>query len=169
MTVAKQRCLLRAGMCLLVLLLAALLTACSHLTSEVGRPLPPKPAALTIGRSHLSDVLGTAGPPSRISSAAGGFAMLYEHNRVDEKQLGFSINLPVLYLFKFVGAKSWLEHQAWLVTFDTNGIVRGWGEEHWRTSLGRGAGVQVLVTVSSLVDSSQVRRSNTLMPRVSSP
>ena len=84
--------------------------------------------------------------------------MLYEHNNVEEKQLGFSINAPVLYLFKFVGAKAWLEHQAWLVTFDTNGVVRGWGEEHWRTALGWGAGAQLLVTVSGLVDSSQVRR-----------
>jgi hypothetical protein len=148
----------RAAILLLVFPLSALLSACSHLTSEVGRHLPPKPAALVIGKSHLSDVLGVVGPPSRISAAAGGFAMLYEYNAVEEKQLGFNIDIPVLYLIKFVGAKSWLEHQAWLVTFDTNGIVRGWGEEQWRTVLGRGAGAQILVTVSSLVDSSQVRR-----------
>jgi len=137
---------------------SAVLMGCSHLTSEVGRPLPSKPAALVTGSSQLSDVLRTVGPPSRISATAGGFTMFYEYNGVDEKQLGFNINAPILRLFKIVGARSWLEHQAWLVTFDTNGIVRGWGEEHWRNPLGRGGGVQILVTVASLVDSSQVRR-----------
>ena len=135
-----------------------LLNGCSHLTSEVGRPLPEKPSDLEVGKSHLSDVLRIAGPPSRISAAAGGFAMLYEYNGVEEKQLGLNINLPILRFFKFVGAKSWLEHQAWLVTFDTNGIVRGWGDERWRNLFGKGGGAQILVTVSSLVDSSQVRR-----------
>ncbi len=83
--------------------------------------------------------------------------MLYEYNAVDEKQLGISINLPLLQWFKFVGAKSWLDHQAWVLTFDTNGVMRSWGEEHWRNVLGKGGGAQILVTVSSLVDSSQVR------------
>jgi hypothetical protein len=135
-----------------------LLPGCSHLTSEVGPRLPPKPAALVLGSSHVSDFLRTVGPPSRISATAGGFAMLYEFNGVDEKQLGFNVNVPILNLFKFVGAKSWLEHQAWLVSFDTNGIARAWGEEHWRNVFGRGGGVQILITVASLVDSSQVRR-----------
>jgi len=84
--------------------------------------------------------------------------MLYEYNGVVEKQLGFNVDFPVLRWFKFVGAKSWLEHQTCLVTFDTNGIVRAWGEEHWRTPLGSGGGAQILVTVSPLVDSTQVRR-----------
>jgi len=131
---------------------------CSHLTSEVGQPLPRKPTDLVIGSSRVADVLSTVGPPSRISATAGGFAMLYEYNGVEENQLGININVPVLRLFKFVGAKSWLEHQTWLVTFDTNGSVRAWGEEHWRRVLGRGGGAQILVTVASLVDSSQVRR-----------
>lgn len=135
-----------------------LLIGCSHLTSKVGRPLPPKPANLVVGISTVSNVLDTIGPPSRISAAAGGFAMLYEYNGVDEKQLGISLSLPVLRWFKFVGAKSWLEHQSWLLTFDTNGVVLSWGEEQWRKVLGKGGGAQVLVTVSSLVDSSQVRR-----------
>ena len=135
-----------------------LIAGCSHLTSEVGAPLPLRPANLEIGRSHLGDLLHLAGPPSRISAAAGGCALLYEFNGIEEKQLGLNINLPVLRWFKFVGARSWLEHQAWVVTFDGGGILRGWGEEYWRKPLGKGGGAQILVTVSSLVDSSQFRR-----------
>lgn len=141
-----------------VLVLLAITTACSHLTSEVGPRLPSPRGDIRVGTSRVGDVLRMAGPPSRISAVAGGFTMLYEYNGVEEKQLGISINAPVLSWFKFVGAKSWLEHQAWLVTFDTNGIVRGWGEEHWRNVLGRGSGAQILITVASLVDSTQVRR-----------
>ena len=138
--------------------LALAATGCSHLTSDVGRPLPDKPASLTVGESRLHDVLQTVGPPSKISAAAGGFAMLYEYNGVDEKQLGLNMSLPVLRWFKFVGARSWLDHRSWVLTFDTNDVLRGWGEERWRTVLGTGGGAQILVTVSSLVDSSQVRR-----------
>ena len=84
--------------------------------------------------------------------------MLYEYNGVEENQLGFNIDAPVLRWFKLVGAKSWLTHQAWLLIFDANGVLQGWGEERWQTVLGRGGGAQILVTVASLVDSSQVRR-----------
>ncbi len=156
---ARNPGLLRFAQWLALICLASpLMVGCSHLTSGVGRPLPQKPAKLMVGTSTVSDVLNTIGPPSRISATAGGFAMLYEYNSVDEKQLGFSISAPVLRWFKFVGAKSWLEHQTWLLTFDTNGLVQSWGEEHWRNVLGKGGGAQILVTVSSLVDSSQVRR-----------
>jgi hypothetical protein len=139
-------------------LLLPAVAGCAHLTSEVGHPLPAKPASLHVAQSHLQDVLRTVGPPSRVSEASPGFALLYEYNGVEEIQLGFSINVAVLRFFKFVGAKSWLEHQAWLMVFDEKGVLQAWGEEHWRRTLGRGAAAQFLVTVSSLVDSSQVRR-----------
>jgi hypothetical protein len=139
-------------------LVGAVTSGCSHLTSEVGRSLPLKPEDLSVGQSHNRDVLRELGPPSRISATAGGFAMLYEYNGVEENQLGFNIDAPVLSWFKIVGAKSWLTHQAWLLTFDANGVLQGWGEERWQTVLGRGGGVQILITVASLVDSSQVRR-----------
>jgi hypothetical protein len=131
-----------------------LVTGCSDLKSEVGRQLPEKPGAIRVGQSRIHDVLSLAGPPTRISAAADGFAMLYEYNGVEERQLGISI----LNIFKLVGAKSRLEHQCWLVTFDTNGVVRGWGEERWRKKFGTGGGAQILITVASLVDSSQVRK-----------
>lgn len=143
--------------CVLLTCLTSVLTGCSHLTSEVGKALPASRSKIQRG-SSVNDVLRVAGPPSKISAAADGFSMLYEYNGVEEKQLGINFNVPVLNWFKFVGAKSWLEHQAWVVTFDETGIVRGSGEEHWRKPLGTGGGVQILVTVASLVDSSQVRR-----------
>lgn len=145
---------LRPGLLVLPLLCAG----CSYLTSQVGPALPEKPATLAVGQSHLSDVLKVMGPPSKISAVADGCALLYEHNSVKELQLGFNIDAPVLAWFKFVGAKSWLEHQAWLLTFDSEDVLRGWGDEQWRKPLGKGGGVQILVTVASLVDSSQVRR-----------
>jgi hypothetical protein len=142
----------------MVALLLPAVAGCSHLTSKVGRPLPAKPASLHVGQSHLQDVLTTIGPPSRVSETSAGFALFYEYNGVEEIQLGFTINVAVLRLFKFVGAKSRLEHQAWLMVFDENGVLQGWGEERWRSGLGSGAAAQLLVTVSALVDSSQVRR-----------
>ena len=142
----------------IICLLGVLSSGCSVLTSDVGSPLLAKPTQLKVGESHLDEVLKAVGPPSKISATAEGFAMLYEYNGIVEKQLGFNIDVSLLALVKFVGAKSWLEHQAWLMTFDTNSVLQAWGEERWRKVLGKGGGAQLLIRVSSLVDSSQIRR-----------
>lgn len=140
-----------------LLFLLPTLAGCSHLTSEIGPPLPVTPA-ITTGQSTLGDVLKSIGVPSQISASPAGFIFLYEHNGVTENQLGLSVNYPVLDWFKFVYAHSRLNHEAWLLAFDTNGVLQAWGEENWEKPLGQGAAIQILITAQSLVDSSQVRR-----------
>lgn len=147
----------RLGMLALFLVCIFLATGCSYLTSDVGPSLPSEPA-ITTDKSTLDDVITTVGVPSQISSSAGGFVFLYEHNAVIEYQLGISLDFPVLRWLKFVYASSGLRHQAWVMTFDTNDVLRAWGKEDWKKPLGTGAAAQILVTVSSLVDSTAVRR-----------
>jgi hypothetical protein len=132
-------------------------TGCSHLTSDVGPPLPSA-ATIVTGKSTLGDVVTTIGVPSQVSASAGGFVFLYEHNEVVENQIGISFDFPVLRWLKFVYAGSGLRHEAWLMTFDTNDVLQAWGKEDWKKPLGTGAAAQILVTVSSLVDSTAVRR-----------
>jgi hypothetical protein len=134
-----------------------LVAGCSHLTSDIGPALPSAPGIVT-GKSTLGEVVTTVGVPSQVSASAGGFVFLYEHNEVVESQLGFAVNLPVLRWLKFVYASSGLRHEAWLMTFDTNDVLQAWGREAWKKPLGNGAAAQILITVSSLVDSTAVRR-----------
>jgi hypothetical protein len=147
----------RLAMPALFLVIAFFATGCSYLTSDVGPSLPPAPA-ITMDKSTLDDVVTTVGVPSQVSSSAGGFVFLYEHNAVVEYQIGISLDFPVLRWLKFVYASSGLRHQAWVMTFDTNDVLRAWGKEDWKKPLGTGAAAQILVTVSSLVDSTPVRR-----------
>ena len=147
----------RLGMSVLFPACVFIATGCSHLTSDIGAHLPAAPEIVT-GKSTLGDVVTTVGVPSQVSASPAGFVFLYEHNEVVENQIGIAFNLPVLRWLKFVYASSGLRHEAWLMTFDTNDVLRAWGREEWKKPLGTGAAAQILVTVSSLVDSTAVRR-----------
>jgi hypothetical protein len=140
-----------------MLLLCAFLSGCSHLTSEIGPPLPATPE-ITVGRSTSEDVLEKTGVPSQVSATPAGFVFLYEHNDVTENQLGFTLNRSIVKWFKFVYARSRLEHTAWVLCFDTNQVLQAWGKENWKEPLGQGMAAQFLVTAQTLVDSSPVRQ-----------
>lgn len=152
-----KRCLSSKKSLCHLLLLCGFLTGCTHLTSDIGPPLPKTPG-IVIGRSTPQDVLNKAGVPSRVSGTPAGLVFLYEHNRVREFQVGLTVNRSVVRWFKFVYARSKLTHDAWLLCFDTNDVLQAWGKENWTGALGQGAAAQFLVTAQELVDSSPVER-----------
>jgi hypothetical protein len=149
--------IVRGKLRVLCLFVVLFVTGCSHLTSDIGPSLPASPGIAT-GKSTLGDVMTTVGVPSQVSATPGGLVFLYEHNEVVENQIGININFPVLRWLKFVYASSGLRHEAWLMTFDTNDVLQAWGKENWKKPLGTGSAAQILFTVSSLVDSTLVRR-----------
>jgi hypothetical protein len=110
--------------------------------------------------TSLGEALEHLGPPARLSASGDGLAMLYEYNRVEEFQIGFNFDQPGLEYIKLVSARGWLEHEALLLFFDERGILRSIGREQWRQPLGSGGAAQILVALSSLVDSSRARRAN---------
>lgn len=140
-----------------LLLFCAFLTGCAHLNSEIGPSLPANPD-IGVGNSTEHDVLEKIGVPTQVSATPSGFVFLYEHNDVTENQLGFTLNVPIMKWFKFIYARSKLTHDAWLLSFDTNQVLLAWGKEDYKTPLGQGAAVQLLVTAQNLVDSSPVRQ-----------
>lgn len=152
-----KRCLSNRKLLCALLLLSVLQTGCSHLTSEIGPPLPEIPQ-ITIGKSTEHDVLREVGVPSQVSATPAGVVFLYEHNDVREFQVGITVNRSVVKWFKFVYGRSWLTHDAWLLCFDTNLVLQAWGREDWRTPLGQGAAAQLVVQAQTLVDSTPVRR-----------
>ncbi|HEY2588890.1 MAG TPA: hypothetical protein VGI81_24315 [Tepidisphaeraceae bacterium] len=84
--------------------------------------------------------------------------MLYEHDLVTEYQIGFSIPYGALKYFKFVYARATLNHQCWTMSFDSHGILRGWGEERRDGPFGSGFAAQILFASEGLVDTSAVSR-----------
>ena len=142
-----------------LLALAVCHGGCAHLTTDVGAPLPPRASVgLTVGESTVGNVTHALGPPTQMSALpGGGCAMLYEHNFVSENQIGFYVPYGILAYLKLAYGQANLSHQCWTMTFDSQGVLRSWGEERHDSRLGRGFGAQLLVSAKGLVDTSDVR------------
>jgi hypothetical protein len=140
------------------LALAVLAAGCSRIVTDVGPPLPQRTSLdLAPGHDAIRDVLASLGPPAQISAAAGGgCVMLYEHNAINENQLGFDIPYGIPEYFKLVYARATLEHDCWAMTFDPHGTLIGWGEERHRIPFGSGFALQFLVSAKGLVDTSEI-------------
>ena len=135
-----------------------LLAGCSSFRTEMGRPLPAKLDDFAEGRTRVESVVRELGPPNQASRMADGFAFLYEYSLLNEFQLGFSMNLPIVRWFKFVKAWNRLDQQGLLLTFDGEGVLRSAGVGKWQENLGGGSAVQILVVVMSLSDVAELLR-----------
>jgi hypothetical protein len=130
-------------------------TGCSSFRTDMGHPLSGSVQNYTNGQTHLQTVLDNMGPPNAATKLPDGFAFLYEYTRINEFQLGISVNVSVLRYFKFLHAWNSLEREVMLVTFDKQGTVRNATMRTWKGSLGGGSAVQVIVNVMSLSDVAQ--------------
>ena len=137
---------------------ALLLTGCSSIRTEVGRPLPENPAPLVEGTTRVETVVHELGPPHAVSALPDGFVFLYEYSRVSEFQFGLSLKFIRLPYFKVIKADSKLSETAWLLTFDEQGVLRAQGSAAWREKLSGGSALQLIVSVLSLTDTTAFRR-----------
>jgi hypothetical protein len=135
-----------------------LLNGCSSFRTEIGRPLQVGAKEFTGGQTRVETVLNKLGPPNSATRLPQGLALLYEHSVVSEFQLGISINFSFLRYFKFIHAWNRLDEQAFLLTFDEQGVLRNASSGEWRENLGGGNAVQVVVSVMSLSDVSKFLR-----------
>lgn len=74
---------------------------------------------------------------------------------MSEFQLGISINYSFLRYFKFIHAWNRLDQEAFLLTFDEQGILRNASSGKLSENLGGGSAVQFVVSVMSLSDMSR--------------
>jgi hypothetical protein len=112
-----------------------------------------------VGTSNVGDVIQALGPPAQVAATGSGFAMLYEHDVVEERQIGFYIPYSILQYLKLVYGKTMLDHQCWIMTFDSHGMLIGWGDEHRDIPFGTGFAAQILFASEALVDSSRISQS----------
>ncbi len=131
---------------------ALLLAGCSHFRTEWGRSVPAAWKEFAEGQTRVEGVVRALGPPISVSALPNGFAFLYERSKVSEFQLGISINWSFLKYLKFVKAWNGLDHEALVMTFDGEGVLRGIGSGRWDENLGGGSAIQILVTVVSLTN-----------------
>jgi hypothetical protein len=134
-----------------------LVVGCSVLKKEIGVPVDPAEIGLLEGETHYRTVLAQMGPPGKVSALSEGLSFLYEYARTDEKQIGFGfseLGLPVLRWFKFSAARGRADHQALLLIFDDQGILRSQEFDEYHENLGAGGSLQFFLTVAPLIDSS---------------
>ncbi len=148
----------RRARCLGLLLACAVLPACTTLTTNLGKPLPSEPIAIEPGTSELGQVLRSLGPPDRISTTPGGFAMLYERLTVGELQFGLSIPYSWLRYFKFAIGSAHSQRQELVLEFDEAGTLRAGGGMDRQEMLGRGTALQLIVAVVPTVDFAELRQ-----------
>ncbi|UCH46610.1 MAG: hypothetical protein JSU95_10825 [Betaproteobacteria bacterium] len=101
---------------------------------------------------HYHQVLDTLGPPTRISALPDGFAFEYESFRIDERQLGLSPNVKFLRWFKLAYGTARVARETYTLVFDSNGLVKAFGNAREDQDAGKGLAFQFIVTVTQVVD-----------------
>lgn len=147
-------------------LLAALLApACSVLSLELGEGVPDERAtSFEDGRTRRAEVLEQLGPPTQVAAHGDGSALLYEHVRLDESQLGLRLDFLARWLMlhwlswvKFSMGRSAARHDVLVLLFDREGVLRGHASGEWDQVFGSGASMQVLLSVEQVVDPGNLR------------
>ena len=139
------------------------LASCSQLRLRVDEPLDPaRIEALEVGRTRRGEVLAALGPPAELAAHGEGHAFLYQSIELVEDQLGFSLKLfqailPGIELVKLSFGNSDAHHQAAVLVFGPDGILRDKSYGAWEEVFGRGAALQFLFTVEQVVDSGSLR------------
>jgi hypothetical protein len=142
----------------LVVVLPLVLSGCSQFRTELGKPLSVHKGAFVEGETSVQTIIHELGPPNQVSALPDGVAFLYDHTQIAENQIGVSVNVAVLRFLKFVKARSYVDQDILLLTFDDEGRLRGVGAHHWKEDLGGGTAVQLIFSAISLSDASAFRR-----------
>ncbi|MEX0331761.1 MAG: hypothetical protein AB3N64_10095 [Puniceicoccaceae bacterium] len=135
-----------------------LVSGCTMVREERGITLTaPEQTASSALTSH--EVLNTLGPPIQIGALDSGYAFLYEHTVINERQLGLSVNTPLLRYFKFAIGSAEAERQVLILLFDHDGRLTQSGYREWTEDLGRGNSIQFIIAVMSVVDTGDLTES----------
>ncbi|MEZ5572520.1 MAG: hypothetical protein R3E64_10910 [Halioglobus sp.] len=133
-----------------MLLLAALLSACSQWRYDLGMPLsatdlPPQDMP-------LHEVLDLLGPPLRMTATDTGYVLAWEHWHIREDTVGFSLGIVGA---KFMSA-DWGEMRAkgefLLLTFNKSHLLTSATRSSWDNHGGGGKAIQPLAGFVSVVD-----------------
>lgn len=139
---------------MLVVTLATSGCTLSRKKMNVGLHLPEKP--YVVGETTRADVLEELGPPLKMSALSDGYVFMYEGLDTQELQLGFSLPIPYVNLFKFVSAQADYDHLVMVYQFDNNHTLVSAAGDDTHFDLGNSMAVQPVFTVQMLFDTSEV-------------
>jgi len=128
------------------------LSGCTILSRRAGEPIPVARVPLNEGATTAGQLVAALGPPARMSALPGGFAMLYEYIRAEERQLGINLEFIGIDWFKVATGRGVAERQALLLVFDDGGTLRASDFQAWTEPVGKGLALQFLFVAMPTVD-----------------
>ena len=129
--------------------------SCTVISKEIGTPLDYKEGEFQNENTHYSDVIDLFGPPSKLSKHKKGMVFLYEWIDINERQLGFS-SKNILQWFKFSIARGEADRKVLVLMFDEKGYLTAHRFNQFEEKIGSGQGVSIIISVQSLVDTSNL-------------
>lgn len=157
--IAVRRIGRRVSLLVLALALPPMVgSGCSRLRTDLGHPIPFENLPPADSAVHYRDVLDVLGPPTRMSTSDSHLLFLYEYASIEERQVGVTLNISWLNLFKFTMGKGTASRQSGIMVFDHSGYLLGKRFEEWDDALGGGNSVQLAVALLSVIDTADLRR-----------
>lgn len=131
-------------------------TACTVIHKKIDTPLDLSQTTLQGRETHFSSILDQLGPPAKVSALPSGMVFLYEHVSATEKQIGISLDVPIIRWLKFAIAGASDDRQALVLVFDEQGMLQTHRFLEHREDLGKGGAIQLLIAVQPLIDTSHL-------------
>lgn len=133
------------------------LAGCAQWRYEMGAPLAQLQTSASQASLSRSEVLDRLGPPLHLSAIPGGYAMSWEHWKIDEDSVGLSLGLLGADFLNLDWGIMRTQGEYLLLTFNMQHRVTSASRSDWDGDAGSGYGVQPLVSVLSMVDSDDLR------------
>ncbi|MEM6675654.1 MAG: hypothetical protein AAF726_22575 [Planctomycetota bacterium] len=148
----------------LVGLVALLLASCTTIDLRVDDSIEAETIeALAASGGTLEDVLSAMGPPRLVGRLGDETTLLYESIELHENQFGLGLDYVTgvghFNLLKLSLGESRAEREAALFLFDSEWRLTGVASTAWDEDFGRSGGVQLVVTIDDVVDSTALRAS----------
>jgi hypothetical protein len=141
----------------LVLVMCALLGACTQIGTKIGNDYRAQLAPLLRGEGRtVDDVMAAMGPPHRVAAAGSGYVFLYQHYDIEEDQIGLSSEVQFLKWFKLSLASAEADELVTVMTFDQQDQLVT--ISHWKDleELGQAGSMMLAIQFSSIIDSGRM-------------
>ncbi|MFT4822800.1 MAG: hypothetical protein ACJASY_000460 [Halioglobus sp.] len=136
----------------LCLAFAMLLTACTQFHYDLGEPLSESQIPNSAARIGLGEVLDKLGPPLRMSATHSGFVLAWEHWKIDENSLGFSLGVAGVDALSIDFGSSRTRGEFLLMGFDHQHQLTDSAFTRWDNHAGGGKSIQPFASLVSVVD-----------------
>jgi hypothetical protein len=103
-------------------------------------------------RPTMVQVMAELGPPLRLSATESGYVMAWEHWRITENSIGFSLGAMGADFLSIDWGEATVDGEFMLLTFDSDHKLSGAALSEWSGDVGGGSAIQPFVGVVDVVD-----------------